>query len=849
MLFIDRILQGRKIITKVLLFVVPLVLLISGIGVMGYYTANVLNGHLTVTRATIENIGDLEDLQASLQDFAADPESGPLRALRSSLEKQSAGSKKLESLSLNAEDRERLRPVLGLASEMNVQIDELWRLRERQLKTVALINKSVTGISELADGVNEQTKSLQKVLERKERFAKGALLEAYAFKAIASRLQELQVALLAASDDRDVVKIAAEHGALIKREFVRLASNSSNEDSLANMDSTLTETDEMVALASGETATVDRIVALRSAADKLIKMQPILQTYAMTKSSDAAKIFIELEPEIQSVRTVIERIGQSLKAVSVLRVNVERFLARTDEASRSAVIAEIEALTAAGEGLSANPATRDFGANLSPLFQDLDKGSQVAVSQARDWKKIRVAANEKVAGAMAGLKNFVAHAQKVGKEDSERSEQISVVVLIAGTLLAIAGSVILIETLRGPLAGITDTMKRLAGGELDITIEGCERGDEIGDMIRSVTVFRDAALENVRLEQEAAVARELSREEGEKAAADRARVAADQQEALTALSLVLERLAEGDLERAMDENLPGSFVAMAHTYNQAVEALRGTLADVRATTDEIEGGAGNLASSADDLAKRTEQQAGALEESSRALRHISEIVQSTATSAKKTAVSVNETEEFAVRSGQIVERAVGAMSEISQSSVKIATITGVIDEIAFQTNLLALNAGVEAARAGDAGKGFAVVAQEVRELAQRCAKAAREITNLISQSSTNVQNGVLLVEETGLSLTRIISHIADVRELIAQISAATSEQAIGISEVTRAVQAVEGITQRNAAMVEESNAEIHGLRQRVGILAQKIDRFKISKSDHPLVQGEVRQEGKRVDAA
>jgi len=849
MYFIDRLLQGRKIITKVLLFVVPLVILISGVGVMGYYTANVLNGHLTVTRATIENIGDLEDLQAGVQDFAADPESGRLQDLRSSLEKQAAGSRKLESLSLNAADRERLLPVLGLGGQMTAQIDELWRLREDQLQTIALINKSVTGISDLADGVNDQTKGLQKLLERKERFAKGALFEAYAFKTIASRLQEFQVALLAARDDNDVVKIANEHGALIKKEFAKLASNSSNEDSLANMDSVVSETEEMVALASGEKSTGDRIVALRSAADRLIKIQAILQTYTMTKSSDAARIFIELEPDIQSVRTVLERIGQSLKAVSTLRVNVERLLARTDDASLSAVIADIEALTDVGEALSANQATRDFASNLRPFLQDLGKASQTLVSQSGDWKRTRAATSESVAGAMAGLKDFVAHAQEVGKEDSERSEKVSVVVLIAGTLLAIAGSLMLIETLRGPLARITDTMKRLAGGELDITIDGRERGDEIGDMIRSVTIFRDAALENVRLEQEAAVARELSREEGEKAAAERAKVAADQQAALTALSLVLERLAEGDLERAMDENLPSSFVAMAHTYNQAVEALRGTLADVRATTDEIEGGAGNLASSADDLAKRTEQQAAALEESSRALRHISEIVQSTAASARKTAVSVNETEEFAVRSGQIVERAVGAMSEISQSSVKIATITGVIDEIAFQTNLLALNAGVEAARAGDAGKGFAVVAQEVRELAQRCAKAAREITDLISQSSTNVQNGVMLVEETGLSLTKIISHIVDVRELIGQISSATSEQAVGISEVTRAVLAVEGITQRNAAMVEESNAEIHGLRQHVGVLAQKIERFKIGDPDRTLLQGDTYREAERVDAA
>jgi methyl-accepting chemotaxis protein len=442
------------------------------------------------------------------------------------------------------------------------------------------------------------------------------------------------------------------------------------------------------------------------------------------------------------------------------------------------------------------------------------------------WNEARAAASQTLSGGMAGLQSFIAQAQEIGKEDSERSANLSVIAMVVGTFLSIAGGLMLVETLRGPLRRVTDVMKRLAEGDLDVAIEGRERGDEIGDMVRSVTVFRDAAVENVRLEQEAAAARDQSNAEAAGRAEERARIAAEQHAALTALSDALTQLAEGDLQRTMSENLAEDFVPMARTYNSAVEALRGTLADVRATTEDINGGTGNLASSADDLARRTEQQAAALEQSSRALRHLSDIVRSTADSARQTAGSVNETEEFAVRSGDVVSRAVIAMGEISRSSEKIATIIGVIDEIAFQTNLLALNAGVEAARAGEAGRGFAVVAQEVRELAQRCAGAAREIKGLISASSTQVSNGVHLVEETGEALTQIITHVTDVRKLVAAISAATSEQSTGISQVTHAVHEVELITQQNAAMVEENNAEIHGLRRRVETLTDKIDRFK-----------------------
>ncbi len=137
-----------------------------------------------------------------------------------------------------------------------------------------------------------------------------------------------------------------------------------------------------------------------------------------------------------------------------------------------------------------------------------------------------------------------------------------------------------------------------------------------------------------------------------------------------------------------------------------------------------------------------------------------------------------------------------------------------------------MNAGVEAARAGEAGRGFAVVAQEVRDLAQRCANAAKEIKSLISVSGGQVKSGVELVENTGVALQAIIDQVEEVQSLVESISAATREQSTGISEVTHAVRDVELITQQNAAMVEENNAEIQGLRQRVDILMHKISRFR-----------------------
>jgi len=167
------------------------------------------------------------------------------------------------------------------------------------------------------------------------------------------------------------------------------------------------------------------------------------------------------------------------------------------------------------------------------------------------------------------------------------------------------------------------------------------------------------------------------------------------------------------------------------------------------------------------------------------------------------------------------------MNQIEKSSQSISQIIGVIDEIAFQTNLLALNAGVEAARAGDAGKGFAVVAQEVRELAQRSAKAAKEIKELITASNQHVKSGVALVGETGKALEEIVSQVQQVNGNVAAIVESSKEQATGLKEINTAVNTMDQGTQQNAAMVEESTAAAHSLAREADNLFQLLRQFNI----------------------
>ncbi|MDG6745785.1 methyl-accepting chemotaxis protein, partial [Staphylococcus aureus] len=199
-----------------------------------------------------------------------------------------------------------------------------------------------------------------------------------------------------------------------------------------------------------------------------------------------------------------------------------------------------------------------------------------------------------------------------------------------------------------------------------------------------------------------------------------------------------------------------------------------------------------------------------------------------ASDAKRADVAVADATSAAQGGGQVVRDAVAAMNGIERSSLEISEIISVIDGIAFQTNLLALNAGVEAARAGDAGKGFAVVASEVRALAQRSADAAKDVKSRILASSEQVESGVGLVSETGKALERIIGRITEISTLVEDIASSAEKQAIGLQEVNTAVSAMDGVTQQNAAMVEQATAAARNLAQEAEQLNDAVSRFRLT---------------------
>ncbi len=379
-----------------------------------------------------------------------------------------------------------------------------------------------------------------------------------------------------------------------------------------------------------------------------------------------------------------------------------------------------------------------------------------------------------------------------------------------------------------PMAKLRDRMTQLAAGDTGSEISGLDRGDEVGQMAKAVSIFRDNAVERIALEARAEADRSVSDNERRDREAQSTREASELERAVSALGDGLRRLAAGDLASNINEPFVAHLDALRQDFNNSVEKLNETMHTVGSNARAIGAGANEIRSSADELSKRTEQQAASVEETAAALEEITITVKDAAKRAEEASQLVARTRLGAEKSGDIVRKAVAAMHQIEQSSVEIGNIIGVIDDIAFQTNLLALNAGVEAARAGEAGKGFAVVAQEVRELAQRSANAAKEIKALINTSGTHVQTGVSLVGETGKALDAIVHEVQEINQHVHAIAEAAREQSTGLQEINTAVNTMDQSTQQNAAMVEESTAASHGLATEATALNNLLGQFRLT---------------------
>jgi methyl-accepting chemotaxis protein len=461
------------------------------------------------------------------------------------------------------------------------------------------------------------------------------------------------------------------------------------------------------------------------------------------------------------------------------------------------------------------------------------RGTEVSPAAVREWgdneanRSVRTALNKDI----ENLAQIYAKRAQSGHERIEAALTRTATIFTLLGLLALALAAFGIWTIaRGivrPLASLVGVMGDLAQGQNNVEVPGADRVDEIGKMARAVLVFRDAAIEKLRIEGMSAEQRQQADTERARNADTQARLAEQQAAVVRALADGLGKLSGGDLTVRLDDGFTESYRQIRDDFNTTISQLQDTVQAIANATREVANTAAEISGSTSDLSQRTEEQAASLEQTSASMEQISTTVRKNAENARHASQFVTGTREVADRGSDVVAHAVKAMARIEESSKKIVDIIGVIDDIARQTNLLALNAAVEAARAGEAGRGFAVVAAEVRSLAQRSSQAAKDIKNLIESSSGQVHEGVQLVNKAGQALGEIVGSIRKVAEIVSDIATASQEQATGIGQVNTALTQMDEVTQQNSALVEENASAARALEDQSAAMDERVSFFRI----------------------
>ncbi|TRL36766.1 methyl-accepting chemotaxis protein [Rhizobium straminoryzae] len=829
-MLVDRLLARFKIQTKVIAFIVPFVLSISAVGLSGLYASRLLQVRMDMSNSVLQSLSGFKLVYAGMTEFLQHTSEETRSTLVRQLGEQSTLLKQVAAAASGVEGRPEIQAAIQGAESINGQIDALWRRYQDEVTLRKGIDADLGGIvKQQADLLNYATVNREN-LSADEAKAKELLRDADRLTRGANLISKVVADFNGQTTPQQKMDVVIPQLAPLKAAVAEInAALPADQKVVAEQ---LTDSVTQIGKQAEIGIVNDATIGAAERAVNLMRPAAIrLQGVATAKARQATEAFGALDAPIAAAARFLNVTRQISDAVRTVELKIARYTTAPDAALLDETLGALMSLDVSAGALQADQnvpqQVRKRADAILPLIVSLEDRSEALLNLSRQRIDAFRAAEGEIGSIWSNLTQFAAEQRDAASVERDKANQISVSAMALGILVAIFAGVGLIFTFKGPILQLAAAMRRLASGDLTTAIDGAARRDELGDMARALGIFKENAEAKLRVEA-------LSEQERAAADAERRRNEVEKQDidrqiefAVTALAKGLERLADGDVSATIDTPFVGRLEQLRSDFNRSLTRLQETIALIKDNVGAIQGNVRQMSQSTDDLSRRTETQAASLEETAAAVNEVTANVRAAADKAREANLVVGETRRSADDSILVVRDAVSAMERIEVASQKIASITEVIDGIAFQTNLLALNAGVEAARAGEAGKGFAVVAQEVRELAQRSAGAAKEIKQLINASAEEVSSGSHLVQRTGEALAAIGQQISSLSAHVEGIASASRDQSSALQEVNGAVSQMDQLTQQNAAMVEETSAASRQLAEEADQLVILLEQFRI----------------------
>ncbi|MBY5364879.1 HAMP domain-containing protein [Rhizobium leguminosarum] len=826
---VNGLMSRVRIQTKVLVLLAPFVISLCAVGLTGYYAASLLEGRMEISNHVLQSLDGFKHVSSSMTGFLMKPSQEARDAALADAREQLANLKQtIESLRPTT-DVGLLDRALDQSQIIPQKIEAIWQIETGQQKILSDVDAASAALLDLQGQVGKRSFMLMAGAKKTENANKGGLNNSVSVSAAASVATKLRNDYTNATTPADKVSLLAKYAPDLQKAKEQLSpAVATDKQALAAQYAAAVDVIANASKVSPDTldvpatdATVANLAAtgdsLKTIGDDLMRTSVLALAASDKDISQATNVGNELRAIVNSnneIRVGFAELAGNPDDARVKKVQQSIYMYQTELGRLAGVVND-------------DPVFAEIPKKAQPVL-DLLAANAAALSEgaARKLAEFDSAAAQ-IDNTWNLLAQFAETQRQNAGQDRQQANRISGGAIVFGILIAMTAGAALVVTLKGPITQITAAMRKIAEGRLDTAITGEARGDEIGEMARALSVFKQNALSNVEMEQQAEIARNDAESERARNELERRSAKVQVDAAIEALAEGLTRLSRGELNFSIDTPFASELDRIRTDLNMSVAGLKETLCDIRETSSLISDNGRQMAEAVDDLASRTEKQAAALEETAAAVEEISSAVNTSSGRAAAALALVQRAKQGADASASVVQNAVSAMRRIEDASGRIVQIVSAIDAIAFQTNLLALNAGVEAARAGEAGKGFAVVAQEVRELAQRSARAAKEIGELINNSVREVASGSEFVGRTGDALMEISSEIVHIVGHIELIASSSRDQATTLHSINASVNDIDRMTQQNAAMVEETNAATRQLSSEALALTDMIARFRL----------------------